>query len=89
MGVKFFDYDNDGRLDLFVTDMHSDMSEEAGPDGEKAKSHMTWPESYLQGGANNIWGNAPTTTSGAGSSRRSPTAWASRTTGPGASAWAT
>jgi hypothetical protein len=58
MGVKFFDYDNDGRLDLFVTDMHSDMSEEAGPDGEKAKSHMTWPESYLQGGANNIWGNA-------------------------------
>jgi hypothetical protein len=58
MGVKFFDYDNDGRLDLFVTDMHSDMSEEVGPDGEKAKSHMTWPESYLQGGANNIWGNA-------------------------------
>jgi len=58
MGVKFFDYDNDGRLDLFVTDMHSDMSEEAGPDGEKAKSHMTWPDSYLQGGANNIWGNA-------------------------------
>ena len=25
MGIKFFDYDNDGRMDLFVTDMHSDM----------------------------------------------------------------
>ena len=27
MGIKFFDYDNDGRLDLFTTDMHSDMAE--------------------------------------------------------------
>ncbi len=26
MGIKFFDYDNDGRPDLLVTDMHSDMS---------------------------------------------------------------
>ena len=25
IGSKAFDYDNDGRLDLFVTDMHSDM----------------------------------------------------------------
>ena len=25
MGVKVFDYNGDGRLDLFVTDMHSDM----------------------------------------------------------------
>ena len=32
MGIKFFDYDNDGRPDLFVTDMHSDMSVEVGPD---------------------------------------------------------
>ena len=26
MGVKFFDYNQDGLLDLFVTDMHSDMT---------------------------------------------------------------
>ena len=23
MGIKFFDYDNDGRMDLLITDMHS------------------------------------------------------------------
>ncbi len=58
MGIKFFDYDNDGRMDLLVTDMHSDMSEDIGPEREKLKSRMQWPESYLQGGANNIFGNA-------------------------------
>jgi enediyne biosynthesis protein E4 len=58
MGVKFFDFDNDGRLDLFVTDMHSDMSEEVGPDREKLKSQIAWTDDYLQGGANNIFGNA-------------------------------
>ena len=26
MGLKFFDFDQDGRMDLYVTDMHSDMS---------------------------------------------------------------
>jgi hypothetical protein len=26
MGIKFFDYNNDGLMDLFLTDMHSDMS---------------------------------------------------------------
>ena len=58
MGIKFFDYDNDGRLDLLLTDMHSDMSVEVGPDQEKLKSVMAWPESYLQGGADNVFGNA-------------------------------
>jgi hypothetical protein len=48
MGVKFFDYDNDSRLDLFVTDMHSDMSEDLGPDQETRKA--TPPgESVLMG----------------------------------------
>ncbi len=58
MGVKFFDFDNDGRMDLLLTDMHSDMSEEIGPAAEKAKSRMQWTDSFLQGGANNVFGNA-------------------------------
>jgi len=58
MGIKFFDYDNDARLDLIITDMHSDMSENIGPEREKLKSRIQWPDGYLQGGANNIFGNA-------------------------------
>ena len=58
MGIKFFDFDNDGRVDLYVTDMHSDMSEEIPPDREAAKSHITWSDAFLQGGANNVFGNA-------------------------------
>ena len=58
MGIKFFDFDNDGRVDLLLTDMHSDMSQEIGPDKEKEKSEMKWNDAFLQGGANNIFGNA-------------------------------
>jgi len=58
MGIKFFDYDNDGRLDLILTDMHSDMSIEVDPPGERLKSIMMWPEEKLQGSADNIFGNA-------------------------------
>jgi hypothetical protein len=57
MGLKFFDYDNDGRLDLFVTDMHSDMSEEVGPEREALKSRMRWPPEFL-GGGEFVFGNA-------------------------------
>ncbi|HXY49221.1 MAG TPA: CRTAC1 family protein [Terriglobales bacterium] len=59
MGIKFFDYDNDGRMDLFIVDMHSDMSQEPGPENEKRKSDITWTDSYIQGAkADFIWGNA-------------------------------
>ena len=69
MGVKFFDYNRDGLLDLFVTDMHSDMTkgqtEEASrfnPAVEKRKTEaycaIQWSEEYLQGSSNNIFGNA-------------------------------
>ncbi len=59
MGVKFFDWDNDGRMDLYTTDMHSDMSREVLPGQEKVKSLITWSDAdYLQGGANNIFGNS-------------------------------
>ena len=58
MGIKFFDWDNDGRRDLVLTDMHSDMSAKVTPGFEKVKSRMTWDDATLQGGADNIFGNA-------------------------------
>jgi hypothetical protein len=69
MGIKFFDFNNDGLLDLLITDMHSDMTTaqielQAGPrpGSEKVKSEKfcqtEWTEEYLQGSSNNIFGNA-------------------------------
>jgi len=58
MGIDFFDMDDDGRLDLMLTDMHSDMSETVPPEKESLKSDMQWTDEHLQGGANNIFGNA-------------------------------
>ena len=84
MGIKFFDYDNDGRLDLFVTDMHSDMSEEIGPEREKLKSRMQLAGGVPGRQASSSSATRSTTTWGTAGSRRSPTAWAPRTTGRGA-----
>lgn len=58
MGIKVFDFNNDGRLDIFITDMHSDMSEEIGPEREKQKSTIQWPESFRGDGTTSIWGNS-------------------------------
>lgn len=58
MGVKVFDYDNDGDQDLILSDMHSDMSQPSPLDQEKSKSDMQWPESYLNSGGQSIFGNA-------------------------------
>ena len=61
MGIKFFDYDNDGKMDLLITDMHSDMFEDIGPDREKlkARSERIPPEQFLGGPPNTfIFGNA-------------------------------
>ncbi len=61
MGVKFFDYDNDGRMDLYVTDMHSDMMAVGVlPKEEKEKlATQPPPEKVLGGPASHyIFGNA-------------------------------
>ena len=58
MGAEFLDFNNDGLFDLALSDMHSDMSETIGPEREKLKSRMQWNEQHLQGGANNVFGNA-------------------------------
>ncbi len=58
MGIKVFDYDNDGKMDLFVTDMHSDMVGDIPPQDEKLKFPPPEDLPVLQGAANNIFGNA-------------------------------
>jgi enediyne biosynthesis protein E4 len=57
MGIKVFDFNNDGRLDIFITDMHSDMSDMVDPDRERMKSTMQWPAAVVGNGRASIWGN--------------------------------
>lgn len=55
MGVKFFDYNNNGRMDLIVTDMHSDMhGEEVNP----LRDEKTKYQQAVEGIENNLLGNA-------------------------------
>jgi len=59
MGVKFFDFDNDGRMDLFITDMHSDMMQDLDPFHEKDKITKPRAEHFLGAPAGKfIFGNA-------------------------------
>lgn len=58
MGVGFFDWNNDGLQDLLLTDMHSDMSYLQKTEEEKLKSRMDPDQPALEGGRNNVFGNA-------------------------------
>ncbi len=60
MGVHGFDWNQDGNFDIFITDMHSDMSKDVDPvlEEEKKKSDIQFPESYLRSGGRSIFGNA-------------------------------
>ncbi|MEZ6060493.1 MAG: FG-GAP-like repeat-containing protein [Planctomycetaceae bacterium] len=62
MGVKSFDYNNDGRMDLLITDMHSDMWELSknilGSDEKLRPGDTVMPESYLKTDGHSIFGNA-------------------------------
>ncbi|HIE96086.1 MAG TPA: CRTAC1 family protein [Fuerstia sp.] len=70
MGVAIADFDNDLDLDLFITDMHSDMSKDILADirsevslntfffEEKDKATMKLPESLLKSEGASVYGNA-------------------------------
>ena len=58
MGIKAFDYDDDGDFDLFVTDMHSDMVQQVAPEDEKIKPIFQGAEAFFAGPENNIFGNS-------------------------------
>lgn len=62
MGVKSFDYNNDGRMEIYVTDMHSDMWELSkgilGSSEKERPADNVMPESYLRSGGMSIFGNA-------------------------------
>lgn len=63
MGVTVFDYNNDGRMDLYLTDMHSDMWEThryISPVQEKEKPRRVLPvgRDDTTGTGVNIFGNA-------------------------------
>src|SRR5262249_7200985 len=76
--VKFFDYNLDGLMDLFVTDMHSDMTGaqiKAGENNyssafEKIKSEAwcssEWSADDFASASNNIFGNASYQNQGGG-----------------------
>ena len=58
MGIKVFDYDNDGQLDIYITDMHTDMVEILRPHEEKIKIRRHYDMSYLHTDGNHVMGNA-------------------------------
>jgi hypothetical protein len=60
MGIKSFDYDDDGNLDLFITDMHSDMVQEMAPQDERIKLVFSGAQAakFFAEPENNIFGNS-------------------------------
>jgi enediyne biosynthesis protein E4 len=68
MGIQVLDWNGDGKLDLFVTDMHTDMATSLQP-GEEKKKHdpaTMFPLRFLGTDGNHVLGNALFTNQGDG-----------------------
>ena len=68
MGVKVLDWNGDGRLDLFITDMHTDMASDLLPENEARKNTPAgmFPRQFLNTDGNHVLGNALFTNRGRG-----------------------
>jgi len=42
MGIKVFDFDNDEDMDIYLSDMHSDMSKSSTVNNKKQKITIAW-----------------------------------------------
>jgi hypothetical protein len=62
MGIKVFDFDNDGRLDIYLTDMHTDMADPIDPNDPKNEKLKTPKEQFspkiMNSDGNHVMGNA-------------------------------
>jgi len=58
MGIKVFDADDDGDMDLLVTDMHSDMVKSLDPDAEKTRNNDPKLNRMLGDPDKFVYGNA-------------------------------
>ncbi len=58
MGIQIFDFNNDGRQDVYITDMHTDMIEVLPPQKEKSKMPKNRPVEALATDGNHVLGNA-------------------------------
>lgn len=58
MGITVFDYNNDGHMDIYLTDMHTDMVQVLDWKDEKNKMPSHYPLDFLATDGNHVMGNA-------------------------------